>query len=244
MSQTATLIDTLKKALRQRGLKYADVARALHLSESSVKRLFASKDLSLDRVERICQLMRLDITDLLELMSAAEPRLDQLTEEQERALISDAKLLLVGILAISYWSAEDMLETFRFSKPELVRLLVQLDRMRIIDLLPDDHIKVRLARHFTWRKDGPIQRHFEQRIQQQFFQTSFTGPGESRVVVFGALSRRSNQLLQHRLQKLAEEFDGLVQEDKALDHRMRTGMTMILAIRAWEPTQFTELRRH
>jgi hypothetical protein len=187
--------------------------------------------------------MKLDMTDLFELMSAAEPRLAQLTEEQERALVGDPKLLLVGILAISYWSAADILETFRFSRPELVRLLMQLDRMRIIDLLPDDHIKVRLARHFAWRKDGPIQRHFEQRIQQQFFEASFTGPGESRIVVFGALSRRSNELLRHRLEKLAEEFDGLVQEDKELDHRMRTGMTMILAIRPWEPAQFTELRR-
>src|SRR5262249_36740186 len=117
-------------------------------------------------------------------------------------------------------------------------------RMRIIDLLPDDHIKVRLARHFTWRKDGPIQRHFEQRIQQQFFETSFTGPGESRIVVFGALSRRSNQLLQYRLQKLAEEFDGLGQEGKAPGRRVRAGMAMNLAIRPWEPSQFTELRRH
>jgi transcriptional regulator with XRE-family HTH domain len=242
MSQAIVLIDTLKKALRQHALTYADVARKLHLSESSVKRLFAGKDLSLDRVERICELMKLDMTDLLELMSA-EGRLAQLTEEQEKALVSDPKLLLVGILAITYWTAADMLQTFRISRSELVRLLVQLDRLRIIDLLPDDRIKVRLARHFAWRKDGPIQRFFEQHIQPQFFQSSFTGPGESRIVVFGALSRRSNELLRHRLQKLAEEFDGLALEDKALDQRMRTGMTMILAIRPWEPTQFTELRR-
>ena len=187
--------------------------------------------------------MRLDLTDLLELMHAAEPRIAELSEEQERALVNEPKLLLVGILAISYWSAVDMVATFRISTNELVRLLVRLDRMRLIDLLPDNHIKVRLARNFTWRKHGPIQRFFEQRIQQQFFETSFTHRGESRIVVFGALSRRSNELLQHRLQKLAEEFDSQVQEDKALDHRMRTGTTMVLAIRPWEPSQFTELRR-
>jgi DNA-binding Xre family transcriptional regulator len=243
MSQAALLIDTLKKSLRQRALTYADVASTLRLSESSVKRLFSRKDLSLDRIERICRLMKLDITDLLELMHAAEPRIAQLTEEQERVLVNEPKLLLIGILAISYWTAADMLETFRISKTELVRLLVHLDRMRIIDLLPDDQIKVRLARSFTWRKDGPIQRFFEERIQQQFFTTSFTHHGEQRIVVFGALSRRSNELLQQRLQKIAQEFDAFVEEDKALDHRRRTGTTMILAIRPWEPAQFTELRQ-
>ena len=243
MSQAALLVDTLKKNLRKHGLTYADVARVLRLSESSVKRLFARKDLSLDRIERICGLMKLDITDLLELMHAAEPRIAQLTEEQEKLLVNDPKLLLVGILAISYWTAADMRETFRFTKTELVRLLVRLDRMRIIDLLPDDQIKVRLDRNFAWRRDGPIQRFFEERIQQQFFTTSFTHHGEQRLVVFGALSRRSNQLLQQGLQKIAQEFDALVEEDRALDHRRRTGTTMVLAIRPWEPHQFTELRR-
>jgi Cro/C1-type helix-turn-helix DNA-binding protein len=243
MTQVALLVDTLKKSLRKHALTYADVASTLRLSESSVKRLFARRDLSLDRVERICRLMKLDITDLLELMHAAEPRIEQLSEEQERSLVNEPKLLLVGILAISYWTAADMLETFRFTKAELVRLLVRLDRMRIIDLLPEDQIKVRLARNFTWRKDGPIQRFFEERIQQQFFTTSFTHHGEQRIVVFGALSRRSNELMQQRVQKIAQEFDALVEEDRALDHRMRTGTTMVLAIRPWEPTQFTELRR-
>jgi len=243
MSQSALLVNTIKKSLRQHALTYADVARTLTLSESSVKRIFARKDLSLERIEKICSLMELDLTDLLELMHAAEPRISELTEEQERALVNVPKLLLVGILAISYWSAEDMVATFRISKTELVRLLARLDRMRLIALMPNDHIKIRLARNFSWRKDGPIQRFFEERLQRQFFETSFKRDGESRTVVFGALSRRSNELLQHRLQRLSEEFDALVQEDKALDHRMRRGTTMVLAIRPWEPAQFTELRR-
>src|SRR6266478_2306126 len=122
-------------------------------------------------------------------------------------LVNEPKLLLVGILAISFWTAADILATFRISRTELVRLLVRLDRMRIIDLLPDNVIKVRLARNFAWRKDGPIQRFFEERIQQQFFEKTFSKEGELRIVAFGALSGRSNELLQQRLQKVAAEFD-------------------------------------
>jgi len=243
MSQAILLVDTLKKELRQRGLTYATVARTLRLSESSVKRLFSQKDLSLERIERICRLMKIELTDLLELMHAAEPRLAALTEEQEKLLVNDPKLLLVGILAISFWTFADILQTFRISRTELVRLLVRLDRMRVIELQPGNVIKVRLARNFAWRTNGPIQKFFEQQIQQQFFEKTFSRPGELRIVTFGALSRRSNELLQQRLRKLSEEFDALVQEDKSLDHQMRRATTMILAIRPWEPAQFTELRR-
>src|SRR5271169_1981891 len=125
MSQTTLLVETLKKSLHQRALTYADVAPALGLSESSVKRLFAQKNLSLERIERICMLMKLDITDLLEIMQTGEARNGQLTEEQERDLVNEPKLLLVGILAISFWSAVDIVETFRFSKTEVIRLLVR-----------------------------------------------------------------------------------------------------------------------
>jgi DNA-binding Xre family transcriptional regulator len=243
MSQTAPIFETLKRSLRQRGLTYADVATALDLSESSVKRLFASRDLTLERLERVCALMQLEVTDLLELVRDVESHITELTEAQERELVDTPKLLLVGVLVLSYWAAEDILATFRFSEAELVKLLLRLDRVGVIELLPGNRIKLKLARSFAWRKDGPIQRFFEARMQQQFFHSSFSHEGELRLVMFGGLSRRSNELIQQRLRRVAEEFDALVQEDRRLDRRMRTGNSLVLAVRPWEPVLFTELRR-
>jgi len=188
--QAALLIDVIKKGLRERGLTYARVAKGLGLSESSVKRVFSQENLSLDRLEKICALMDLEIADLLELTRAAEGRLTGLTEDQERTLVSDPKLLLVAVLAISHWTAENIAKQYRFSESELVGLLTQLDRFGIIDLLPGNRIRVRLARNFAWRKGGPIQRFFEERVQKQFFESSFLGEGELRVSVHGSVSSR------------------------------------------------------
>jgi O6-methylguanine-DNA--protein-cysteine methyltransferase len=49
MPQTQQLVETLKQALRGQKKTYADVAKALELSEARVKRLFADKNLSLAR---------------------------------------------------------------------------------------------------------------------------------------------------------------------------------------------------
>ncbi len=243
MPQAALLIDVIKKGLRERGLTYARVAKGLGLSESSVKRVFSQENLSLDRLEKICALMDLEIADLLELTRAAEGRLTGLTEDQERTLVSDPKLLLVAVLAISHWTAENIAKQYRFSESERVGLLTQLDRFGIIDLLPGNRIRVRLARNFAWRKGGPIQRFFEERVQKQFFESSFLGEGELRVSVHGSVSSRSNSLLQQRMRKIAEEFDALVEEDSRLDHSMREGTTIVMAIRPWELSLFAELRR-
>ena len=243
MPQAVLLIEVVKNALRERGLTYARVAEGLGLSESSVKRVFSQENLSLDRLEQICALMDLEIADLFELTRAAEKRITELTEEQEKVLVSDPKVLLIAILAINHWTAAVMLEKYRFSESELVALLVRLDRLGIIDLLPGNRIKVRLAHNFSWRKGGPIQGFFEERVQEQFFKSSFLGRGELRITLQGSLSAKSNELLQQRMRKLAEEFDSLVGEDRSLDHGMRDGMTMVMAIRPWELALFTELRR-
>ena len=44
MSASAALIDTLKRELKAQGVTYAAVARALGMSEASVKRMFSRKD--------------------------------------------------------------------------------------------------------------------------------------------------------------------------------------------------------
>ena len=61
MTQTSALIDTLKKSLKTHQLTYALVAEKLNMSEANIKRMFASKRFSLDRLEEICQLMQMEL---------------------------------------------------------------------------------------------------------------------------------------------------------------------------------------
>jgi DNA-binding Xre family transcriptional regulator len=244
MSQASQLVDLVKQALRDRGRTYADLARGLGVSESSVKRLFSKKKLSLERLEEICGQLDLEIVDLLEMARSSEGRMTELTEEQERSLVADQRLLLVGLLALSNWSADDIVKAYRLSEADVVKALTKLDSLGIIDLLPGNRIKLRLARNFSWRKAGPLHQFFEARVQKQFFESSFHGPGELRFVVHASLSEHSNGLLQQRMKKLAEEFDALAEEDgRSLDRKEHWGTTMVMAIRPWELGIFTELRR-
>ena len=243
MSQAAQLVDLVKQTLRDRGRTYADLARALRLSESSVKRLFSKKKLSLERLEQICAHLELEISDLLELSRSSEKRITELTEEQERALVADPRLLLVGLLALSHWSAAQIGATYKLTEAEIVKHLTRLDALGIIDLLPGNRIKLRLARSFAWRKAGPLQKFFEERVQAEFLDSSFHGPGELRFVVHGSLSRHSNERLQQRMAKLVEEFDTLAGDDRRSEPRMLMGTTLVVAMRPWELGIFSGLRR-
>ena len=63
MSEITQLIATLKRELKQQGKTYRGVAKALGLSEPSVKRLFATEQFTLERLVEICGLLGLTLAE-------------------------------------------------------------------------------------------------------------------------------------------------------------------------------------
>ncbi|HDR9135388.1 TPA: helix-turn-helix transcriptional regulator, partial [Burkholderia vietnamiensis] len=129
MTETAQLIHTLKRLLKAHGMTYRDVARALDVSETSVKRLFASGRFTLERVVEIAQLLGYTLAELVQEASASAPRLRVLTEQQEALLVSDEKLLLVAVCAVNYWTVQDIVSAYCLTHAECVKYLLMLDRM-------------------------------------------------------------------------------------------------------------------
>lgn len=243
MINTNTLIDALKLALQQHGYTYADVAKELALSESSIKRLFNSGNLSLTRLQKICDSTGIDWIDLTTIMEAKQYNLDQLSEEQEQALIDNKKLLLVSFLLLNHWTFDQIIAEYAIDELEGTRLLARLDRLGILDLLPGNKVRMRLARNFSWRVNGPIQQFFESYVQTEFFQAHFDAPNKLRLFLTGMLSKHSLQIIQQRLQRIATEFETLVREDRKLEPKDRQGTTLLLAVRSWELSLFKHMKR-
>lgn len=243
MRQTIAIHAALKRLLKARGRTYAEAAGVLELSEASVKRLFASGELSLERLERLCDWIGVDIVDVVELSKSEQPLLTELTPEQERELQLDPSLLLVAFLALNRWTESDILETFNFTKPELTLRLIRLERLGLIELMPFDRIKLRTARNFSWRKDGPVQNYFAERVLPEFLATRFDKPGERMQFIGGMLSPASIRKLAEAIEELAGRFDELVAQDLALPTAERHGVSLFVGLRPWEFSEFTRLRR-
>ena len=242
MAQTTSIVQALKQTLKIHGKRYSDVAKALGLSEASVKRLFADEQFSLKRLDQICNYLGIEITDLLSSMRD-ETRIQSLTEEQEKLLVEDIPLLLVANAALNRWSYEDILSTYDFSETELVQYLAKLDRLRLIQLLPLNGIKVLVGHDFSWRKGGPIQEFFEAQVKREFFNSRFNAPGEKRLFLVGVLSRASNASFQRKLERLSQEFYELHREDEKLPTAERFGTSAVIAMRPWEPEVFESRRK-
>ena len=241
--QSTVLIDIVKQALKSHQLTYADVGRALDMSEANVKRQFASKRFTLDRLEAICRIMDMDLADLFKLFDDSRQRITQLTYEQEEELIKDTKLLLVAVGIRNHLTYTDLVQHYQLTEAECIQCLAQLDRLKIIDLLPNNRIKLRVAEDFRWLPYGPIERFFELQLQAPFLNSQFTAETEQRLFLYGLLSESSIQYMDNKIQLLAKEFTELLREDVSLPLSKRYSIGMLLAMRPWEADMFQALAR-
>lgn len=241
MSQTSIIIKALKKCIKMKGSTYADVAKALELSEASVKRLFSEESFSLKRLDQVCDFLGMEFSDLVEIARQSS-QMRCLTIEQEKEIVSNIALLVVANSVLNRWSYEDILSTYSVSETQLIQYLAKLDRLKLIELLPGNRIKVLVDRNFSWQKNGPIERFLEEVLIKEFFNYGFNKPSDKRQFLVGMLSKASNLTFQRKLDQLAEEFHHLHIKDEKLPVEERFGISVVTGMRHWEPKAFEEMR--
>ena len=135
------LIDLLKRRLKAQGITYAQVASRLRLSEASIKRMFARGDFTLQRLDELCRIVGSDVAELARALSEEDAKPTYLTEEQEQEIISEPKLFLVALCAVGNWTLDQIADTYAISRTECVGYLARLDKLRIIELMPENRIR-------------------------------------------------------------------------------------------------------
>jgi DNA-binding Xre family transcriptional regulator len=244
VSTTADLVLVLKKELKTAQMTYADLALALGMAESSVKRMLAKGDMPLSRIDAICRALKLDFAELARRVADAQPLLSEMTQEQERAVVADKKLLLCAICVLSQWTLEQITTQYRLSEADGIKYLVQLDRIGIIELRPLNRYRLKLAKTFRWRPHGPVMNYFRENAVLDYFAGGFDGMGEGVLLVHGSISRSLAPSFLERLQRVAQDFAQQHQADQKLAESDKAGYTLLLAMRSWEFEAFAALRRN
>jgi transcriptional regulator with XRE-family HTH domain len=243
MARTAALVENLKRELRARNLTYAAVAKRLGMSEASVKRMFSQKEFTLSRLDAICEVAGIEFSDLARSLATPDAVITQLTYEQEKEFVENHKLMAVALAILNHWSFEQIIAFYDIDAAECTRLLARLDRLKFIELMPNNRIRLLVSSAFGWIPDGPIQRFFKQQVQGDFFGSRFDRENELMVLANGALSRPAVAALLARLRKTAAEFTEMRGADAALPSNERSPITLLLAARPWLPDFLRKYRR-
>ena len=243
MSTTQDLVTALKAELKAAGITYADLARELGMAESSIKRVFAKADMPLSRIDEVLRVLKMDFADLARQVADAQPLRRELTHEQEAAVVADRKLLLVAICALSQWTFEQIVATYTLSEAECVKCLLQLDKLGFIELRPLNRYRLKVAKGFRWRPNGPAMQYFRRNVVDDYFSGGFDAEGEMLMLVHGQVGRSLAATFKERLQRVGQDFAQQHLADQKLAPEQKRPYTLVVGMRSWLFAAFRDLKR-
>src|SRR3990170_1277219 len=159
MNETKNLLETLKRCLRARGVTYHKLGRALGLSESSVKRLFADESFTLARLEKVCGALDMSVGDLVRMAAGTrDAQTFSLTLEQERTLASDASLLALFYLLLNGRTVEAAERRLGLNPRSMRTLLDRLAEAQLVEVDAKRRLRLNARLPISWRPDGPVRK--------------------------------------------------------------------------------------
>jgi transcriptional regulator with XRE-family HTH domain len=244
MNRTADLVETLKQYLKAKGITYKQLAKELELSEPSVKRLFSKQTFSLSRLEDVCRILDIDFFDLV-LMDKERSRntLKRLTIEQEQILVNDEKLLIFLYFLNNGWTVSLITEEYEYSEIETIQMLSKLEKMGILELHPNNHVRMLISKNEFWQTNGPLWQAYRNIFTRDFMDSSFGLPNERLVFSPGQFSEGSLKIIRKKIDNLVKEYNRLAEMDATLPLKGRHSTGLFIGFRPWVFTRIADLHR-
>ncbi len=151
--------------------------------------------------------------------------------------------MLLAICVLSYWTFEQIISTCQITEAQTTTGLLLLDKLGVIDLKPLNRYRLKVAKTFKWRSDGPIRQFFLTNIVGEYFGGRFDREGETLTIVHGNINRAVAPMFVERLARIGQDFSAQHLADQKVDKKHRDGYTMIVGFRHWEFSAFTGLQR-
>lgn len=232
MIQQEKISKTLKNIIKSKGFNYKNIAERLELSEASVKRLFSHNKFTLDQLVLICEVLNIELYELCRLALTNKTDGNQLTLSQEQFLVDNPKYFITFYLLLNKWALDDIQIEYKLSLPELVHHLTQLDKQKIIELLPGNHVKLCVERPIRWIKKGPILEKYASMVKSEFINSDFSQDG-TLYFEAGELSPHSAALIKNEIEQFSKKIQKYIDADMTATFSKKVSYGFMVGFRPW-----------
>lgn len=158
----------LQKLLKQHRLSYRDIAENWKLSESSVKRIMSSGDLSLERLIQLSDLMGIQLSELMQLIEGP-PTFLVMSTAQDELLSKNPDLIYFYIRLTAGDDIDHFAEVHQIPIKTCWQMAYALDKVGLIEIHKNNRIKLGNKGPHFFKADGDVLK----KIYPHFFKTMF-----------------------------------------------------------------------
>jgi hypothetical protein len=131
---------------------------------------------------------------------------------------------------------------YKLTEAQCLSLLLRLEKIGFLQVHENNRVRLRVSRAFAWIPEGPIMRYVKAQTSE-YFNHSFDAPGEFMRIVSVRISEEARAALLSRLEQIAREYSDQHDADSHLPLAQRSHLSVLLAVRSWEPAMFKALWR-
>lgn len=236
------VINALRKTLKSKGLTYKEIAEQIDLSESSVKRLFSDGTFTLERFIEICNVIGVSLLDLAKIADSQEVEMfHEYTIEQEKFFAKNLKYLAYFDQLLKMGSPKRVALVHSISKQQTSDFLSKLEKVGLIEWLPNDKVKFLTPREVVWRKNGELRKLLLESAKTEFLMSDFVNEFEFFKFSISDLSDSSIRRFRLKLEDLVREFGKEASFDKLLNEKSKK-VGLLVGMRPWNLSVLEKLK--
>ena len=230
--QMNQVLASLRSLLRAQGLHNHNIASLLDVTERTVTRWLGGRGLTVHALQRLCAIADVTLMELFEIAGAKfQKRSVTLTKRQEQELVDNPIMALFFANICHGFPVDELLGQLGLSEADKVLALVGLEKLKLIELLPGDRVRLLVPRDVRWRENGPRNRAATESFAQIMGKIDFCDPAVMSEWSVLRLSGRSATYMREKFNILMKEIIYLAEIDRRSDGPDNEWYAVILAAR-------------
>lgn len=203
-----TIMLYLKRQMRSRRLRYRDLATATQVPESTLQKWFTAVDGPFSRIHLICKFLGITLSDVVGALEREPTRHFEFTEAQQQLFKQDYQhFVLFWLLVCERRTLKFVAKALSLDPAQLKGLLSRLDRVGLLELLPNDRLKLPKLRPVKWKPNGDFIQNTFRDWSMGILQEALSRQKDSDIIVqYFQLSPSSIEELLRDIRELEDKY--------------------------------------
>lgn len=183
------------------------MADLMKLSESGFKKVINSNDINISRLNQICDILELSLNEIIQIVEDNRLRETKFSIEHERFFVRNKNFFyFYWLLVVERKSITKIKTKYAITDQQINTYLTKLDSMNLIELHPNNKIKLPPRRASKWVGSGPLTEEIQSDWGAKLWKDSIEEQEGLSSVRYLKLDSDSKKELRARLEELESEF--------------------------------------
>lgn len=160
----------LKNKAKSKGISQAQLAKKIEVSLPTIKRWFGGGTITIEVLQKLASEIGVSLTEVFSSIEESSTQSFHYTDEQEHFFSNNIEYLAFFDNLLRGYSPTHIQRKFKISENKIVSYLSKLDKLKLIQWLPKNKIKLMVSGEPIWKKDGLLSKKLRKDIFNAFIE--------------------------------------------------------------------------